>query len=318
MTDLETRYRKLLRAYPAEWRAQREDEMTATYLDLAGDRTALTLADRWDVWRGAARYRASNGGRVFAGARAAADIALALGAAYSAYLFVSMEALPQLGYLTQGLEEGIWTYPEVTWPITRTYSGLIWGMWVVVAIAALAPARWTRVALLGLLAVALGDLPLTFAGAGHPQDLAVAVFYTLPAVPALAVGSRRSLVRRLLPLAAAIPTTVMALARRGVIELWDPSLSDLEVGAFGAIVLIASIAVSVAAYPRVGPWPAVFLAPAVVPFFGVLMRVSLADLMNMGAVARTLGAFTISGVVVAAGAALSKLRARGPRPPQAS
>ena len=56
--SLERRYRKLLRAYPLGYRAQREEEILGTYLELAGqDRRWPTARDATDVLASSLRER---------------------------------------------------------------------------------------------------------------------------------------------------------------------------------------------------------------------------------------------------------------------
>ncbi|MFE9204718.1 hypothetical protein [Micromonospora sp. NPDC007230] len=58
MSDLERRYLRLLRAYPADYRRLRGAEIVGTYLDLAGpDRRWPSLADAADLVRGGLRQR---------------------------------------------------------------------------------------------------------------------------------------------------------------------------------------------------------------------------------------------------------------------
>ena len=72
--SLESRYRRLISAYPPEYRAEREDEMIDTLLERAGtDQTKPTISEAWDLIRnGIAVRAASNGsesrrtGRVYA------------------------------------------------------------------------------------------------------------------------------------------------------------------------------------------------------------------------------------------------------------
>lgn len=66
MSDLERRYRRLLRAYPASYRAAREDEIVAVLLDAAPpEKQRPSAADALDLVRGGlvARWRAGRGAR---------------------------------------------------------------------------------------------------------------------------------------------------------------------------------------------------------------------------------------------------------------
>lgn len=64
MTSLESRYRRLMAAYPPGYRAEREDEMIDTLLERSGpDRTRPTISESWDlISNGIAVRSASAGG----------------------------------------------------------------------------------------------------------------------------------------------------------------------------------------------------------------------------------------------------------------
>ena len=91
--SLERRYRKLLRAYPVGYRAQREEEILGTYLELAGqDRRWPAARDTTDVLAGSLRERLRANGTlgVIPGLRVAATVALSVVAGLSAWWLLTM------------------------------------------------------------------------------------------------------------------------------------------------------------------------------------------------------------------------------------
>lgn len=64
MTSLESRYRRMMAAYPPDYRTEKEDEIVATLLEVAGtDRSHPTIGEAWDlISNGIAVRAASNGG----------------------------------------------------------------------------------------------------------------------------------------------------------------------------------------------------------------------------------------------------------------
>ncbi|HET6775110.1 MAG TPA: LysE family translocator [Acidimicrobiales bacterium] len=90
---LERRYRRLIRLYPAAWRARYEDEVVGTLLDAAGPgRDSVSPAEAADLVRGAVVQRvralaaAPGPGRGRATARLAGTVAAAAGAAVAVVL----------------------------------------------------------------------------------------------------------------------------------------------------------------------------------------------------------------------------------------
>jgi hypothetical protein len=93
--SLEHRYRKLLHAYPVGYRAQREEEILGTYLELAGqNRRWPTARDAADVLAGSLRERLRANGTlgVIPGLRVAATVALSMVAGLSAWWLLTMRA----------------------------------------------------------------------------------------------------------------------------------------------------------------------------------------------------------------------------------
>jgi hypothetical protein len=149
VNDLERRYLRLLRAYPAEYRRSRGAEIVGTYLDLAtAGRRWPSPADAMDLLRGGLRQRVRAAGAVdlIPGVRLAALLAL-LAATSLAGVWTVLElrpAPPGFGEPSAG--------PFVSLGIVA------WAAWLLAAaVHALAPERWTRraVGLAALLTVAL-------------------------------------------------------------------------------------------------------------------------------------------------------------------
>lgn len=105
---LERRYRRLIRLYPAAWRARYEDEVVGTLLDAAGPgRDSVSPAEAADLVRGAVIQRvralaaAPGPGRGRATARLAGTVAAAAGAAVAVVLVgVSVGDVPAEFLLT--------------------------------------------------------------------------------------------------------------------------------------------------------------------------------------------------------------------------
>lgn len=105
---LERRYRRLIRLYPAAWRARYEDEVVGTLLDAAGPgRDSVSPAEAADLVRGAVVQRlralaaAPGPGRRRATARLAGTVAAAAGAAVAVVLVgVSVRDVPAEFLLT--------------------------------------------------------------------------------------------------------------------------------------------------------------------------------------------------------------------------
>ncbi|MFC7758403.1 hypothetical protein ACFQY4_10730 [Catellatospora bangladeshensis] len=200
MSPLERRYRLLLRCYPRSYRDVREDELLATLLDLAPPgRTRPTVGDVADLVEGGLRTRlglATVDG-LADGLTRAAPVALALAGGLSAFLWARVEPLgpPTLG------------------PVA-------YAAWLAAcAVALLAPARFTRPALAGALAVT-AVLPLAAPVTAYDRPplwvlMALAVF----GLVALAGtdGFRRNAERRAGP---ALGAVAVACGADVVTHLW--------------------------------------------------------------------------------------------------
>ncbi|MGC5054822.1 hypothetical protein ACLQ2S_25595 [Micromonospora sp. DT48] len=205
MSALERRYRHLLRAYPADYRHDRGDEIVGTYLDLADPRRRWpSPADAADLVRGGLRQRLRAAGAtdLIPGVRLAALLALTT-AAFLAGFWALVEQNPP------PTEAGL----PVFGPFTST--GIVaWLTWLVaVALVLVAPGRPTRVAVAGAMLVT-GAVLLVSPVAGLPRPpLLVLVPQVALGVLALAVDAHLPLAARTLPtIAATIGGTFAATA----------------------------------------------------------------------------------------------------------
>jgi hypothetical protein len=122
MTVLERRCRRLLRAYPASYRADWEDELIATFLDLAGP------GQSWPSWREALAFVAG-GLRMRARQPSAANLRLA----------VMLGLAATVALLGCGSAGGIWLRVDVNNPIILRGGGDLSGSWAGVPFSDLWP-----------------------------------------------------------------------------------------------------------------------------------------------------------------------------------
>lgn len=104
----ERRYRRLLRAYPADHRAAHGEEMLGVLLDAAGQRARPGLADSFDLVRGGLLVRARR-----AGAGGWSD-ALAAVSLVATVLMCAVVPSALLALLWWG---ALWALPMLVWPL---------------------------------------------------------------------------------------------------------------------------------------------------------------------------------------------------------
>jgi hypothetical protein len=196
-TPLERRYRRLLRVYPAPYRADRADEIVGTYLDLVDPRRRWpSPGDALDVLRGGLHERLRGYGALglLAALPLAASLALHTLLALSAFLLVRVElATPPVPEL-----------PTVG-PV-QTLGAVVWLGWLVVGLSApLLPGRWTRRAALAVVLLTLA-LPAAAGLTGQPRPpLLVLVPTTALGLVTLALPAEPGRLTRILtPLAAGV------------------------------------------------------------------------------------------------------------------
>ncbi|MER7419150.1 hypothetical protein ABT346_20605 [Micromonospora peucetia] len=164
MNELERRYHRLLRAYPAEYRRARGAEIVDTYLDLAGPgRRWPSQADAADLLRGGLRQR--------------------LRAAGAADLIPGVRLAAVLAFLTATALAAVWSVlelhpPPAKWgvPSAGPFVSLgigVWAAWLLAAVVyAAAPGRWTRRAVALALLLTVAVVPVAaLAGLPHPPLL---------------------------------------------------------------------------------------------------------------------------------------------------
>ncbi|MEH1098817.1 hypothetical protein [Micromonospora sp. CPCC 205561] len=200
MIDLERRYHRLLRAYPAEYRRARGAEIVGTYLDLAAPgRRWPSPADAADLLRGGLRQRlrAAGAADLIPGVRLAAVLAF-LTATALAGAWSGLELHPPLPQ---------WGVPHAG-PFVSIGIG-VWAAWLLAAgVHAAAPGRWTRRAVALALLLTVAVVPVA-ALAGLPRP---PLFVLLPQVGlglvALGLPERPPVPVRAAPLLAVAATGV--------------------------------------------------------------------------------------------------------------
>ncbi|MEU4779950.1 hypothetical protein [Micromonospora sp. NPDC023633] len=208
MSELERRYHRLLRAYPADYRRARGAEIVDTYLDLAGpERRWPSPADAADLLRGGLRQRlrAAGAADLIPGVRLAAVLAF-LTATALAGAWSGLELHPPMAQ---------WGVPHAG-PFVSLGIG-VWAAWLLAAaVHAAAPGRWTRHAVALALLLTVAVVPVA-ALAGLPRP---PLFVLLPQVGlglvALGLPERPPMPVRSAPLLAVVAaglTSVILLPR---------------------------------------------------------------------------------------------------------
>ncbi|MFI5952808.1 hypothetical protein [Cryptosporangium sp. NPDC051539] len=207
---LERRYRRLLRAYPAAYRAARGDELVDTYLDTTGTgRHRPTPRDAADVLAGGLRQhlRARGASGLPGGVQLAAVLALAAGSVLAAGWLMVIELAPQTINYSGGHPYG---------PV-HTPAAFAWIVWLAATAAfAAGSGRWCRrliASALGIVVVAkpIGIVVCGAVGAepwsdSYVPSLVALVPHAALGVLALAVPGRPGRVVRWLPLLATVVT----------------------------------------------------------------------------------------------------------------
>ncbi|MFF0153054.1 hypothetical protein [Micromonospora sp. NPDC005203] len=210
MTDLERRYLRLLRAYPADYRRSRGAEIVGTYLDLAAPgRRWPSPADAADLLRGGLRQRLRAAGvaRLTPGVRLAALLSL----------------------VTASVLAGVWGATElhpapVEWRVPHvgpfvSIGVIAWAGWLLAAIAtAVAPSRVARLAIALALLLTLALPPLAAVLDAYRPPLFVLLPQVILGLLALALPDRPAAAIRLAPLLSAV--TAVA-ATEFLVELDD-------------------------------------------------------------------------------------------------
>lgn len=203
--SLERRYRLLLRAYPRAYRAQRGDEITATYLELAGPaRRWPAPGDAADVLAAGARerLRANGATGAIAGLRLAAVLALCGSAALAAREL--LYSLPPPGGSP---------WPGLPFGPFATIAVIPDAAWVLAGLAAAASTRLAR-ALTGVALLLTVSIAPAAALTGRSQSwLTVLIPQLALGLMALALPGRRRGLARLAPALAGPGAVALILAR---------------------------------------------------------------------------------------------------------
>ncbi|MGI5520135.1 hypothetical protein ACQEUX_04195 [Micromonospora sp. CA-259024] len=309
MSDLEGRYRLLLRLYPNDYRRVRGEEIVGTYLDLtAPGRRWPSAADAADLAMGAVRerLRAAGASGLLPGVRLAAILA-----------FITATALA-----------GLWTGAEqIIDRADRSVSTfgpfvsigiVVWVAWLLVAaLDALAPVRWTRLAIMLALVLTTAVVPVAdLAGMPRPP-----LFYLVPQATlgllALALPASRSRWHRIVPLTTALGAGLVAgpaLSRRGT---WSYRFDDggVLLTYAGMALLMTAVLVAVALSLRGdtrGLWATLVLFTPVGLLGLYVLSAMASDLVGSGNSTFLVIAGTAAAVVVGAtgslGAAVATCR----------
>ncbi|GIJ25498.1 hypothetical protein Vqi01_06600 [Micromonospora qiuiae] len=239
MTELERRYRRLLRAYPADYRRDRGDEIVGTYLDLAiAERRWPSLADAADLLRGGLRQRLRAAGAtdLIPGVRLAGLLALTT-AAFLAGFWAGVEP----------------NGPNPEWNVPSfgpfvSVGVIAWFAWLAPALLMLfAPGRPTRAAIaVALLATAALPVVSGLAGSPRPPLYALAPQFAL-GVLALAVVDRLPLPARALPSVAALTGigTSLLVIGQGTYWGWYGWTAEQVLPVTGTVLLVIALLLAI-------------------------------------------------------------------------
>ncbi|MFC6020598.1 GlsB/YeaQ/YmgE family stress response membrane protein [Plantactinospora solaniradicis] len=236
---LERRYRRLLYAYPADYRSIRGDELVGTYLDLVDqERHWPSPHDAVDVLRGGLRQRLRTNGALglLAGLPVAATIAVSTLAALAVFLLVQLELTNQ----------PVDVPPAHVGP-TQTLGAFVWVGWLLAALATtVLPAHWARRAVgaaIGLTLAVIPAAPLT--GLARPP-LYVLVPVLAFGLLALALPDRPGWAGRIPPVLGALTGTAAAAlfqAAEGSGNWFTAYYSTVEVLGMAGAVLVGLVLV---------------------------------------------------------------------------
>ncbi|MFV2101371.1 hypothetical protein [Micromonospora sp. LOL_024] len=237
MTALERRYRRLLLAYPADYRRDRGDEIVGTYLDLAdGGRRWPSPSDAADLVRGGLRQR--------------------LRAAVATDLIPGVRLAGLLALATATFLAGFWMVVEQQQPVGAGVPGfgpfvsagvVLWLVWLLAALLVLvAPGRPTHVTItVAMLATTAVPALSLAAGLPRPPLLVLAPQVAL-GVLALAVDRHLPLTARFLPIVTAASGGAFA-SRAGGSLYWGSYrwTSEQLLPATGAVLLVVTVLLAV-------------------------------------------------------------------------
>ncbi|WCN81808.1 GlsB/YeaQ/YmgE family stress response membrane protein [Micromonospora sp. LH3U1] len=258
-SPLESRYRRLLRAYPGDYQAERGDEIVGTYLDtVEPGRRWPSPHDALDLLGAGIRERL----RGYGALGLAAAFPLSATAALNTLVTVAVFLLLQIELNDPGV-----TGLDPAGPF-QTFGAVIWLGWLVVGLTATAlPGSWTRTAAVGALLLTIAVPPVAVL-TGQPRP---PLFVLLPAVvlglATLALPSHPGWIARSLPAVAAgfgaAVSAAFSLAENG--GNWftsyrsTPELLAMAGGLMFALVLLVGLGLALRA-DDAGLWMALLLA----------------------------------------------------------
>lgn len=257
--SLEARYRRLLRAYPASWRAVHEDDLVATYLDTARPgQDRPSFMDALDaLWFGARARLRDESSRVARGLGVAGFVALTVMSALSAAWLRVVET---------GTADLTLPGTENTLPQSRAAG--VWLLWIAAGAAYpfLARRGWPRAITVAALLAGVVLVPtMTFKDIDmelQPEFLVPVTLLGLVAVFAAPVR-RRAL--RALPAAAAIASAAAApLLPWTETGRYTTTASPMNwLGLAGAAAVVVALLVAIGLRRSTAAWAALPFTPAV-------------------------------------------------------
>ncbi len=244
MNSLEFRYRLVLRAYPAAYRREREEEMVATFLESAGEgRTGLSLGDVWDALRHGLTLRLAAWDRH-------ADVTWRHGVWIALMGWLLYAGFAQLGVMASGAETHSWWYMEVL-----DWIEAIAALVVVLLFVGGAPRTARLIALTAVIPVGgfyLGFgsetlrfvVPLFLVGVAPAPRLPLRVPWML--VGLVGIGGYAVMIATgLIPygriLFAAKPATVVGLVAIGFVLGWQKTAAALGLAVAAGAVVVSAI-----------------------------------------------------------------------------
>jgi hypothetical protein len=303
MSHLERRYRKLLLAYPARYRAERGDEIVDTYLQMARpEQRWPDLPDVRDAVVAGLRQhlRATRSAGLADGASVAAVLATATAAMFAAVWLLHFEVQPTSS-----------SYVIVRFGPFLSLGAAVWIGWLAACTAVLTlPRRVARGVVLAALTLTFAVVPLAAFTPYDRPPLLVLLPQAALGVTALGLPNRIHRGARL-SVALAVVTAAVFAATQNQASEFGYHWIDRQILAVGAVVLLAtSLVVAAAMRGRRGVWTVLFVLPATTLLLTAPLAQVVTDAMgDPNTEWPALAAVSASGVVLT-GAVLALAAAR--------